>query len=53
LPAGNHHLRLEYRPTALAFGAWVSAIALALYAVVIVALIVKPAASSRERPGGR
>jgi len=52
LPAGNHHLRLEYRPTALAFGAWVSALALALYVVVMVALIVKPAASSRERPGG-
>jgi hypothetical protein len=34
LTAGHHHLRLEYRPTALAVGAWVTMLSLVAYAAV-------------------
>lgn len=48
LPAGSHHLRLEYRPSALAFGAWVSAGSLLLYAAAVISLIAKPGRSSKR-----
>ena len=34
LTAGHHHLRLEYRPTALAVGTWVTILSLVAYAAV-------------------
>jgi hypothetical protein len=46
LPAGRHHLRLEYRPTALAWGAWITAIAVAAYGSALVLLVTRRRRSS-------
>jgi hypothetical protein len=43
LPAGTHHLRVEYRPSLLGLGAWLSVGSLAVY---VVALIAMPRRSS-------